>query len=261
MSDPLLSATLRAARAGGRAAMRHFRSSRLKVMEKGDGSPVSAADLASNTAILKEIRRAFPGHGILSEETGEQAGDGTHLWIVDPVDGTRSFVRGLPYWTVLLALEVDGRLEASVVHAPALDLTFWARRGKGAFEDGRRLGVSRRGIGEAWALHGPIDCFRAAGLERNFLSLSRRPSIFTGATDALGYAAVARGQVEAFAEGPGPEVWDLAAPRLLVEEAGGRFSDFRGRRTHAGLGSLASNGRVHAELLDALGPIPEDRRR
>ena len=261
MRDRILETALRAARAGGRAAMRHFRSSSLKVQTKGDGSPVSAADLASDAAILREIRRSFPSHGVLSEESGEQAGDGVHLWIADPVDGTRAFVRGLPYWTVLLALEADGRLEASVLHAPALGLTFWARRGKGAFENGRRLSVSRRGIGDAWALHGPIEFFRASGMEPNFLSLSRRPAAFSGAMDALGYAAVARGQVEAFAEGPGPEVWDLAAPRLLVEEAGGRFTDFRGRRTHAGLGSLASNGRVHAELLDALGPIPEDRRR
>ena len=155
--DRFLPVALRAAHAAGRAALRHFRDPRLRIRLKGDGSPVSEADLASDAALLGEISRAFPRHGVLSEESGRSEGDGRHLWIADPVDGTKSFVRGLPYWTVLLALEVDGRLEASVVHAPALGLTFWARRGAGAFENGRRLRVSRRGISEAWALHGPIE--------------------------------------------------------------------------------------------------------
>ena len=247
----LLPVALRAARAAGREAMRRFRWKSLRVKTKGDGSPVSEADRAADAALRRVLRRAFPTHGILSEEDGTLPGDGRHLWIADPIDGTQSFIRGIPYWAVLLALEVDGRLEVGVIHAPATRTTLWARRGHGAFENGKRLRVSRRLLEGAWITHGWTGDFFRHRLEKGLSRLSGRAKLVTGAFDALAYAAVARGQVEAFVEAPGPKVWDHAAPRLIVEEAGGRFTNLEGEPSHRGPGSIASNGRIHAMVAGA----------
>ena len=249
--DRILNVALHAARLAGKAALRHFRDPRLKVRRKGDGSPVSIADQAADAILHREIRRAFPGHGILTEESGLAPGDGRHLWIADPVDGTQQFVRGFPYWTVLLALEIDGTLEVGVIHAPVQGLTTWARRGHGAFENGRRIRVSRRPWKEAWIAHGWTADFFAHGLQGGLGRVARRARMVTGASDALAYAAVAKGQIEAFVEAPGPKVWDHAAPRLIVEEAGGRFSNLAGKPTHRGSGSIASNGILHPALVSA----------
>lgn len=243
-----LAVALRAVRTAGREAMRHFRRARLKVKTKADGSPVSEADLASDRAIRTILGKAFPAHGLLTEESGLSKGDGRHLWIADPIDGTQSFIRGVPCWTVLLALEVDGRLEVSVIYAPAQGTTLWARRGKGAFENGKRLRVSRRPLTKAWITHGWTGDFFSHRMEKGLARLTGRARLVTGNCDALAYAAVARGQVEAFIEAPGPKAWDHAAPRLIVEEAGGRFTDLAGTPSHRGPGSIASNGRIHAAL-------------
>jgi histidinol-phosphatase len=231
--------------------MRRFRRKGLRVETKEDGSPVSEADLAADRAIRAILGRAFPAHGLLTEESGLSRGDGRHLWIADPVDGTQSFIRGLPCWAVLLALEVDGRLEVSVIHAPAQGTTLWARRGKGAFENGQPLRVSGRPLKAAWITHGWTGDFFSHRLEKGLARLAGRAKLVTGAFDALAFAAVARGQVEAFIEGPGPKVWDHAAPRLIVEEAGGRFTNLAGTPGHRGPGSIASNGRIHAALAGA----------
>lgn len=247
----LLQTTLRATRLAGKAALRHFRDPRLKVQRKGDGSPVSAADHAADAVLRREIRRAFPLHGMLTEESGLESGDGRHLWIADPIDGTQQFVRGVPYWTVLLALEIEGRLEVSVIHAPVQGLTYWAQCGKGAFENGRRIRVSRRPWKQAWITHGWTADFFTHRLQGGLGRVTRRARRVTGASDALAYAAVAKGQVEAFVEAPGPKVWDHAAPRLIVEEAGGRFTSLAGKPTHRGPGSIASNKLLHPGLLSA----------
>lgn len=242
---------LRATRAAGLEAMRRFRRKGLKVETKSDGSPVSEADLAADRAIRSILGRAFPAHGLLTEESGLSKGDGRHLWIADPIDGTQSFIRGVPTWAVLLALEVDGRLEVSVIHAPAQGTTLWACRGKGAFENGRRLRVSRRPLKEAWITHGWTGEFFSHRLEQGLARLTDRAKLVTGACDAPAYAAVARGQVEAFIEAPGPKVWDHAAPRLIVEEAGGRFTNLAGTPSHRGPGSIASNALVYPALASA----------
>ena len=250
-SSRFLPVALQAARAAGREAMRHFRRKGLRVETKGDGSPVSEADQAADRAIRAVLGKAFPSHGLLTEESGMRKGDGRHLWIADPIDGTQQFVRGIPSWTVLLALEIEGRLEVGVIHAPAARTTLWAVRGQGAFENGRRLRDSRRGWKEAWITHGWTTDFFRHGLTGSLGRLARRPRLATGSSDALAYAAVARGQVEAFVEAPGPHVWDHAAPRIIIEEAGGRFTNLKGLPSHRGPGSIASNGRIHPALVRA----------
>lgn len=251
-SDRVLQVALRAARAAGRVALARFRRARLKVDTKKDGTPVSEADRAADRALRREILRAFPTHGILSEESEQTKGDGRHLWIVDPIDGTAQFLRGFPYWAVLVALEVEGRLETGVIHAPAQGVTYWARRGKGAYANGRRLRVSRRSWRQAWMVHGWLTEIESQGLFPGLGRLCRKAWLVTGASDALGYAAVAEGRTEAFVEAAGPAVWDLAAPRIIVEEAGGRFTNLKGEPSHRGPGAVASNGSLHAGILSAL---------
>lgn len=251
--DHALDVALRVTREAGRIALRHFRDPALAIERKGDDSPVSAADRAADAAIRRGLARAFPGHGIVTEEGAPIAGDGRHAWIVDPVDGTLSFIRGAPLWSVLVGLEIDGRVELGVMALPALRTTLWAARGRGAWENGRRLHVSERRWRDAWIVHGQSARFFRTGKGRAFRDLGRSAWVFTGSFHSPVWAAVARGQIEGFCE-IGAEVWDRAAPSVIVEEAGGVFTNLRGERTHRGPGAIAAAPAAHRRILAALRP-------
>jgi histidinol-phosphatase len=202
------------------------------------------------------IRERFPGHAVLGEETGAHAGEGAR-WIVDPVDGTRGFTRGGSFWGPLVALEVEGRVAAGAMAMPALGSVYWAARGRGAWRSDRggppaRLAVS--GIA-AWE-----EATLSLGELRFLLEPDRREAVnrltVTAAQarcygDLAGCAMVLDGRAEAFLEA-GVQVWDIAPLRILVEEAGGRFTDLAGNETHLSGACVASNGRVHDHLIAAL---------
>ncbi len=246
----------RAAEAGAAAAMAHFRRG-VRVEKKPDRSPVTVADREAEAAIHAVVREAFPDHGFLGEETGAHAGAAPARWIVDPVDGTKGFTRGRAFWGPLVALEHEGEIVAGAMVLPVLGESYWAAKGQGSW--------LRTGAGEpvrlrvsaisAWedatlSLGEPHVLFRPPYLERvAALALSAQTARCYG--DIAGCALVLKGEAEAWVEA-GVQIWDLGPLKVLVEEAGGRFTDLDGRPTVASGACLASNGLVHEQVLAAL---------
>jgi histidinol-phosphatase len=215
---------------------------------------VSEADRAAEEMVRAQIERARPGDAVLGEELGTR-GSGARRWIVDPIDGTKNYVRGVPVWATLLALEEDGELVVGVVSAPALGHTWWAARGEGAYRDGERIHVS--GVG---ALEDAHLCYsdythwdEHAGLRAEFDALTRAVWRTRGFGDFWSYMLVAEGAADVAAE-PVVALWDLAALLPIVEEAGGRFTDLSGARTADGGSALGTNGLLHDEVLHRLRP-------
>ncbi len=237
-----------------------FRSSDLAVETKPDLTPVTEADRAVERALRERLAVARPGDGIVGEEFGASDGAGLgRRWIIDPIDGTKGFVRGIPVWSTLLALSVDGEITVGVASAPELHRRWWASRGAGAWlDDGlsgspRRLHVSGVGtLADAQASFGDLDDWRAPGRLDTLLELARRCWRVGGYGDIWTYMLVAEGAVDI---GIYPEVklWDLAPAMVIVEEAGGRFTDFTGAARADGGSGLATNGLLHDAVLGIIG--------
>jgi histidinol-phosphatase len=252
-ADAALAAALDAARAAGAIALRYFRG-RFDVTLKTDQTPVTQADREAERAIVDRLRAAFPDVGVLGEEYGEEGAQGRR-WIIDPIDGTQNFVRGIPYWATLIALEEEGEVTLGVVHAPATGDLLWARRGGGAFANDEPLRVSTIDrLADATVCHSSLRDLRQLRPARHwdgFVRLVDRTGRQRGFGDYFGYTFVLRGQAELMIECD-LKPWDLAPFQVLFEEAGGRLTDFEGRPTVYSGTVLASNGRLHAEALAVL---------
>jgi histidinol-phosphatase len=244
--------------------LRHFRSEGLVVETKPDMTPVSQADREVEQAVRAQLVRARPGDSVVGEEFGASEGevDGSssiRRWIIDPIDGTKGYVRGLPVWGTLLALEQDGQLTVGIISAPALRRRWWAARGAGAYvSDGlsagpRRIGVSGvRDLGDAQLSFGDLEDWEAIGRLDPFLELTRRCWRSRGLGDFWSYMLVAEGVAE-IAVDPVVSVWDMAASQVIVEEAGGRQTDLSGVDRPDGGSGLATNGLLHDVALAILG--------
>jgi histidinol-phosphatase len=241
-----------AARAGGAVALRHFRRG-VDVTLKADRSPVSVADREGEQAVVTALAAAFPDHGMLGEELGAQ-GPTARRFIVDPIDGTRNFVRGIPFWAVLVALEEDGVITAGVIHQPVSGDTYTARRGRGARLDGAPIRVSAvHDLADATVAHGTLRILRRRGRWDAFVRLVEASRTQRGFGDFLCYAWLAAGRVEV-ALGLNLEIWDVAAPKIIVEEAGGRLTDLDGVDSLTSGSALATNGLLHEATLRVLAP-------
>jgi histidinol-phosphatase len=246
----------RAAEAASAASLAHFRRG-VRVEKKPDRTPVTQADRDSEAAILAIVKAAFPDHGFLGEETGAHAGAAGTRWIVDPLDGTKGFTRGRGFWGALVALEHEGRVVAGAMALPALGETYWAAKGHGAWLKAgdaapTQLRVSKIAAWEDATLSfgEPHVLFRPPMLERlATLALSAQTARCYG--DLAGCALVLQGKAEAWIEA-GVQIWDIAPLQILVEEAGGTFTDLDGKPTHASGSCVASNGLVHEHVLRAL---------
>jgi histidinol-phosphatase len=239
------------ARKAGQLALRYFRGD-FTVEWKRDVSPVTAADREAETLLRTHLLGRFPADGFLGEEHGEQAGSSGFRWVIDPVDGTRNFVRGIPLWATLVGLEYRGEAVAGVVDAPALGQTWRALRGDGAWRDDRRLRVSDIGdLGQATMFYTSLSWFERAGRRDVFLKLANRVQTQRGYGDFYGHVLVAQGSGELMVE-HGVHIWDVVAIQPIVEEAGGRFTDWDGNRTTRRPDVLISNGRLHEEALRIL---------
>jgi len=231
-----------------RIAMRHFRRD-LRIDRKPDRTFVTQADTEIEKVLSDSIQHRYPGHGVLAEEFGDRTSNQETRWIIDPIDATHSYMRGVPVFATLLALERDGALELGIVSAPAMHERWHAVRGGGAWSGKRRLGVSKVArLEDAQVFYASRTAFKAVGKERGFDAVVDRAWRDRGFGDFWGYMLVAEGAGEAMIE---PELysWDLAAPLIIVEEAGGRLTDFSGRRTYAGGNAVASNGPLHELIL------------
>jgi myo-inositol-1(or 4)-monophosphatase len=226
----------------------------LEAREKGSrGDLVTASDRASEALIVTRLRAAFPDAAILGEEGGASPGTSDERWIVDPLDGTTNYAHGYPLYCVSIAYEKAGEVTAAAIYAPHLDEMFAAGRGAGASLNGRTISVSDAAtLGEALVCTG----FRPADFDRNgryFERLSHRAQgVRRDGSAALDLAFVGAGRFEAFWEFD-LKPWDVAAGALIVREAGGTVTAIEGGEFSVAHGStLASNGRVHAEMLAAL---------
>jgi len=219
-----------------------FRAVDLHVETKPDLTPVTDADRAVERALRERIERERPGDEVLGEEEG--GANGAVRWIIDPIDGTKNFSRGIPVWATLIALERGGRVVCGVASAPALGRRWWAARGEGAWRNGDRLDVSQIGsLAEA-----TVSFSRSGFDDPHTLELARRAWHAQPFSDFWAHLLVAEGAVEVAVEHE-MNTWDNAALQVIVEEAGGRFTDLRGEARIDGGSALSTNGLVHEEAL------------
>lgn len=232
--------------------MARFNSSDLSVESKPDHTPVTDADRAVESAMRELIGSERPADAVLGEEFG-QSGEASRVWVLDPIDGTKQFLRGLPSWATLIALRERGETLCGVISAPALGRRWWASRGGGAWSDrGSRLSVSAvSDLGNAVLMHSELSAWDDLGGPARLIALAGDCWQSRAYGDFWGYCTVAEGGADICVE-PGPTLWDLAAPALLVEEAGGRFSAIDGSEGPENGSGLATNGLLHDRVVAAL---------
>ncbi len=246
--DHALGVALQAARAAGERIRRHFRLG-VEVELKPDATPVTIADREAEDLIRAALLDAFPGHAIYGEERG-RTGTGEFLWLVDPLDGTKSFVRGTPFFSTQIALMHAGELVLGVSHASVYGETMWARHGGGAFMDGQRVQVAgTQALGDAALSLGNIKSLSRDALRWGALgALVGRVNRVRGYGDFCHYHLLARGSLDAVIESD-VNILDIAALAVIVREAGGTFTDLEGGAlTLATTSVLAATPALHAEL-------------
>ncbi len=263
--NPTTNIAIRAARQAGNVIMRSFsRLDSLTVSEKQTNDYVSEVDRNAEQAIIETIRRAYPAHAILAEESGEHGKD-DFQWVVDPLDGTTNYLHGFPQFAISIALMHRGRLESGVVYDPLRDEMFTADRGGGALLNDRRLRVADQ-KGLKGALLGTGIPFRDQRYMDAYLEMLKALTRETAGirrpgSAALDFAYVAAGRLDGFWE-LGLSIWDFAAGALLVQEAGGVVSDIAGGSRHFETGNvITGNIRLHRELVATIRPyLPETLR-
>src|SRR6185436_7762758 len=241
-----LDLALRLADAADAIALSRFRARDLVVETKPDSTPVTEADRAVEAELRTILALERRRDAVLGEEEG-QSGSSARRWIVDPIDGTRNYSRGVPVWATLIALEDHGRVILGVVSAPALHRRWWAERGEGAHANGDVVRVSR--------IARPEDAVLTFALEQSLPSLAGRAWHARGYGDFWSHMLVAEGAVDGAIDAIGVSVWDLAAVQVIVEEAGGTFTDFAGEHRVDGGSAISSNGHLHPVLLDAVAAL------
>jgi histidinol-phosphatase len=236
-----LELALRLADAADAISLPAFRAG-LPVETKPDLTPVTEADRAVEIELRRVLAVERPDDAVLGEEQG-RSGAGTRRWIVDPIDGTKNFTRGIPVWATLIALEEEGVVRLGVASAPALGRRWWAERGVGSFADGRPIEVSSvERVADA------VLSFAPDGLP----AIAHEAWHPRGFGDFWAHVLVAEGAVDGAVDVVGVDEWDLAAVQVIVEEAGGRFTDFAGEARIDGGTAISSNGLLHDRLLAAL---------
>jgi histidinol-phosphatase len=240
-----------AARKAGDLAREYYETT-FDVEHKADESPVTIADRKAEILIRDLVTAAFPSDGFLGEEYGNQVGTSGFRWIIDPIDGTKSFIRHIPVWATLIGLEYQNEQIGGVAYIPVFGMTYRALRGAGAYMNERSIHVSNVSkLSDASLCYSSINWFIRAGKERAFLELAARTSRQRGFGDFYGFVLVAEGAAELMVE-QGVNPWDVAGPKAIIEEAGGMFTDWTGTPTIYRPDALASNGKVHAEAMAIL---------
>jgi histidinol-phosphatase len=240
-----------AARAAGQMALGFFDRD-VRVETKNDQSPVTIADRNAEQLLRALLSSGFPGDGFLGEEFGETPSSTGYRWIIDPIDGTRCFVRNIPHWATLVGLEYRGEMIAGVSYAPADNQFFRALRGDGTFKNDKRVHVSEvSSLDQALACYSGIHFFQEAGKEQHFLNIMRGVDRARGFGDYYGFVLVAQGSCDLMVD-YGVHIWDVAALKVIVEEAGGRFTNWDGGCDLQRPDCVASNGKVHDAALAVL---------
>ena len=251
-----LELALALADAADEISLARFKALDLKIETKPDRTPVTDADRSVESKIRELIGELAPSDYVIGEEF-ENTGSGERAWIIDPIDGTANFLRGLPIWATLIALRIGSELTTSVVSAPALGRRWWASKGEGAFTkdvDGsiRKIQVSSVGqLADSYVSYNSIQQWQRIGKEKNIEALSEQVWRIRAFGDFLSYMYVAEGAIDAASE-PDLKIYDIAALVPIVEEAGGRFTDLSGELTAESSNVLATNGLIHEAIRAAL---------
>ncbi len=243
----LLDFALDATWQSGRITLGYFQTG-VAVERKSDDSPVTIADKTAEQFLRKLISQHFPDHGIIGEEFGEQSGSSGLNWIVDPIDGTKSFTSGVPLYGCLLALTEGNQVLVGVAHFPALGETIYAARGMGAFWNGRRARVSTvNSLKDSVFLMSDVRTLP----ERKAATQKLVDSTYIQRTwgDCYGYALVATGRAEIMID-PVMKIWDCGPFGVILEEAGGTFTDWNGKSTIYGGNAIATNGALFDQVMD-----------
>ena len=244
VAESLLEEAAELARRAGRLTLEWY-SPAVEVVTKGDGSPVTAADRAAEQLLRDELVERYPDDAIMGEEHGYSGGASGRTWFIDPIDGTQSFIRGVPLFATLLALEDAHGVAVGVIDLPALGETVMAGRGLGCFLNDRAISV-----GDRSRLEGSVMCTSGYDLIPAGVAsrLHSSPLILRGWGDAYGYALVAGGRIEAMLD-PVVKPWDVAPMAVIIPEAGGTFTDCNGEHDFRSGSGLATNGALHDEIL------------
>jgi len=234
--------------------IRHYYRDSVEVSLKADATPVTRADIEAEEVIRRAITAAFPDHGFYGEETGSRGLDAEFLWLVDPIDGTRSFVRGYPFFSTQIALMRKGEVIVGVSSAPAFNEIAWAERGHGAYIDGHHCRVSSVArLEDAAVSSGNLRSLAAGPRWADWGKLVSKVARIRGYGDFYHYHLLAAGRIDAVVESD-VNILDVAALSLIVEEAGGRFTDLDGRAlTLETTSVLAGNPRMYAQVAQLMG--------
>jgi len=253
--ETLMSEASELAQAAGAVTLEAFRASALSVEIKADGTEVTSADRDAEHLIREEIKLRYPDHSILGEEEDDLIGDANLTWIVDPIDGTKGFVRGVPLYTTLLAVADELGPMVGVIHVPVLGSTLVAGRGMGCWLDGKRCKVSdRNNLNGALVNTSSYETFSSSAL----LALKASGAQMRAWGDAFGYYLVATGRSEAMID-PVCSPWDLAPMPVILEEAGGQFSNIEGGGSFQldappdSISGLGTNRSIHNDLIEVMG--------
>lgn len=246
--NPRLEFALDAAYRAGQSTLGLFHSG-FSLEIKEDDTPVTNADKGAEAMIRRDIAAKYPGEAILGEEEGA-SGTGDARWVIDPIDGTKSFVAGVPLYACLLSYEEDGEPTVAACYLPAVDEMYWATKGEGAFVNGRRIHVSDRpSLKGSTLLCGGHKTLIERGRLEGFLSLIPETRVTRTWGDAFGHMLVASGRADAMID-PRVNRWDISSPSLIVKEAGGTWTDFAGT-PHLVDEAISSNGKFHSVLTSA----------
>lgn len=246
--NELLEFSVALARGAGDITLKYFRR-QPETSTKADGSYVTVADREAEAYLRRQIAERFPDDGVLGEEEGEREGRSGRRWILDPIDGTFAFVHGVPFYGVLIALEIEGEPSVGVVNIPALNEIVAAAKGCGCFLNGEPARVSTKAsLSEALLLATDFRGCARYGFGPAVDSLQARARASRTWGDCYGYVLVATGRAEIMLD-PVMNLWDCAPLLPIMEEAGGTFTDWRGERTVKGGNSIATNGLLFEEVL------------
>lgn len=235
----------------GKCTLPYFQT-RIEPEWKVDGSPVTIADKEAETLLRGLVQKAFPEDGIVGEEFNEKKGTSGNRWIIDPIDGTQSFLRGVPFFGVLVAMENPDGVVLGVVYLPALDEMVYAARGEGCWWNGRRAAVSDvRELKDACICYTSASSFAAEGWAKSWAALTRATRIQRGWGDCYGHVLVATGRAESSFD-PVINSWDCGPLLPILEEAGGTFTDWDGKATIYGKNAFSTNGHLFDAVLSCL---------
>lgn len=247
----MINVAIEAAKQAGALALKYF-NTQLKVNYKVEHhSPVTKADKEAEMLIRKIVSKNFPDHGFIGEEFGTTKPNATYHWLIDPIDGTRDFIRGLPLWCTLIAVLEKNKPIIGIAFYPPSKEIFTAQKGKGAFLNNKKISVSKVAkVEQAYLTPSSVHHFESHNKVKQLIKICKM-SAGTRYFSSYGYNLLWKGKSDAYINGRGGQ-WDFAAPAIITEEAGGKFSDFNGKYNFNSDCGLFSNGKIHSQILKLL---------